>query len=269
MKKSSILLIACLLLSWSSKAQDSNAIQQSSVVTELDKKKEVFPSNQVKVNLATILWNTGSINYEKRISNRWTVGLTANYRPKGKPPFKSTLQKLFGDKNKSYLDNAFDIHQLEYSNWSISPEFKFYFNKANAFKGFYIAAFAKYEHIDMQYDLPLSFDASGYTIQTKLPLEGSVQPWSGGIYIGHQWQLAKNWYLDWQIIGGNFGVGKLEMYANQSLTDKEQEKIKAFAEEIQEELSDLNYEVNNQGAKIWGNIPWAGLRTGLSIGFVF
>lgn len=263
MKRSSFFILACLFFSWMGYAQND----------VLAKKKAKTPiitlNNQVKVNLATLLWGTGSVNYERKISNRWTVGLTANYRPKSTAPFKSYLQDIFGDEGKDYMDNAFDIDQLEYGNWSISPEVKIYLGESGAFKGFYIAGFVKYEDIAIDYDYTLVYSTQGQTIQSVLPLDGDLKAWTGGIYFGYQWQLGKKLYLDWQIIGGNFGGGSLDVSVYQALSQYEQDQIISFAKEIQDQLSDVEYEVNSQGARIWGNIPWAGLRTGLSIGFVF
>lgn len=270
MKRSKNLIFLCLLFSWSSYAQDIILNQLNKIESKDDyENPERTLNNQIKINLATLFWQTGSLNYERQISNRWTLGITANYRPNGSAPFKSQIQKIFGESNETYLDNKFDVNQLDYGNWSLSPEVKFYLGKSGAFKGFYIAGFVKYENIDLDYDLPLEFDIQGYNIQSILPLSGSITPWSGGIYFGNQWQLGKNWYIDWQIIGGNFGGGNMEVSAHQNLSDEHQEKIRSFAEEIQDQLSNLEYEVNSKGARIWGNIPWAGLRMGLSIGFAF
>lgn len=263
MKTSNIFFLILILFNWMANAQDGTILEE-----EIEF-QDISPNNQIKVNLATLFWGTGSLNYERKISYRWTVGLTANYRPKGTAPFKSTLQNIFGEKNKTYLDNVFDIDQLSYGNISLSPEVKVYLGKAGAFKGFYIAGFVKYEDIGIDYDYPFVYETQGHSFETILPLKGDLTAWTGGIYIGHQWQLGENWYIDWQIIGGNFGGGSLKISAFRTLSQYEQEKIKSFAEEIQDQFSDVNYEVNNQGARIWGNIPWAGLRTGLSIGYAF
>lgn len=263
MKVSGLLFLVLFLFSWMSYTQNDPIIEKEINHSEQSLK------NQIKVNLASLIWRTGSLNYERKVSNRWTVGLTANYRPKGTAPFKSTLQNIFGEKNKTYLDNSFDIDQLEYGNVSVSPEIKLYLGKSGAFKGFYIAGFVKYEDIDIDYNYPFIIESQGHSFQTVLPLKGSLTAWTGGIYIGHQWQLGNKWHLDWQIIGGNFGGGSLSVSAQHALTQSEQDQLLSFAEKIQDQLSDLNYEVNNQGAKIWGNIPWAGLRTGLSIGYSF
>ena len=157
----------------------------------------------------------------------------------------SYLQDLFGDKNKNYLDNAFDIDKLSYGNWSLSPEFKFYPGKSGAFKGFYIASFFKYENVNIQYDYYLNWDYNGLNFNTDLPLDGNLNSFTGGIYIGIQWKLSTNWYLDWQIIGGNYGSGKLEISAKQNLTQEQQKEIREFAQDLQEEMNQIKYDVND------------------------
>lgn len=265
MKLSKTIILASLLFGGMSYAQTEIPIE----LEEAKKEIKITPNNQIKVNLATLIWGTGSFNYERKVSDRWTLGFTANYRPKSTPPFKSTLQDIFGDKNKDFTDNSFDVDQLEYGNWSLSPEVKVYLGKSGAFKGFYIAGFAKYENIDIDYQYPLDITLNDQAFHTNLPLNGDLKTWSGGVYIGYQWNLGGSFYLDWQIIGGNFGGGNLEVYAYEALTSDEQEQIRSFAEDIQDQLGNLKYEINDDGAKIWGSIPWAGLRTGLSLGFVF
>ena len=238
-------------------------------ITEIPEDPTFQANNQIKFNFVPLLWKTGSLNYERKLSKRWTLGLTANYRPKSDAPFKSYFQKMFGEDGKGYLDNAFDIDKLEYGNWWLSPEVKVYLGKSGAFKGFYIAGFFKYENIDIDYDYYLNWEENGLNFNTSLPLEGDLRSWTGGIYVGIQWKIADNWHLDWQIIGGNYGGGKLEVSVHQELTPEQQNEIRDFAQDIHEELNDVKYEVNNHGAKIWGNIPWAGFRTGLSIGYSF
>lgn len=127
----------------------------------------------------------------------------------------------------------------------------------------------KYENIDLKYDYLLKWSTQNVDFAMDLPLNGDLNTWTGGVYIGVQWKLAERWFLDWQIIGGNFGVGKLEVSVQQSLNQEQQKEIMEFAKDLQADISKIKYEVNDQGAKIWGNIPWAGLRTGLSIGYSF
>lgn len=267
--KSNFIILVFLFFTWIGYPQDIDSILDEASFNAEIENSIATARNQVKVNLATLFWKTGSLSYERQLSKRWTLGITANYRPKETASFKSQIQDIFGNKYKSYRDYAFDVDQLKYGNLSISPEVKIYLGKSGAFKGFYIAGFVKYENIDMDYDLPLSFDIHGHNIDTVLPLVGDLKPWTGGLYVGHQWKINKSWYIDWQIIGGNIGGGTLTISAHQPLTQDEQERILSFANQIQDELDDVNYEVNSQGAKIWGNIPWAGLRTGVSIGYTF
>ena len=69
-------------------------------------------------------------------------------------------------------------------------------------------------------------------------------------YFGYQWKLGKNWYLDWQQ-SVEILVMELRSFAHQTLSEDDQEKIISFAEDIQNQFSDVEYEVNSQGARVW------------------
>lgn len=227
------------------------------------------PKSAVKFNFVPLVWDTYSLQYEHKIGKHFSLALTGNLRPEKKVPFSSTIQKAFGDEDLDYTDNAFDVDKLKYSTWALSPEVKWYPSKKGALRGFYLAAFAKYEVVDVNYEYYLEWTEAGVSFNEDLPLNGDIKALSGGVYIGVQWKLAKHIYLDWQIIGGNFGSGTATISAKYDLTPEQQEVLRDFAADLKDEVSELDYEVNNKGAKIWGDIPWAGLRTGLSIAYVF
>lgn len=223
--------------------------------------------NLVKFNPVPLVWGTGSLSYERKIANQWAIGATLNYRPKGKAPFKSTLQKIF-ENDTSNKNLTFDVDKLKYSNFSFAPEIKFYFGKKGAFSGFYIAAFAKIETTKVDY----AYRFNELLLLNKdpdLPLKGNINAFSGGIYCGIQWNIGKNFYLDWQIIGGNYGFANINISSNRNLTPDEQIALNYFAKDLKDNFKNMEYEVNEDGIKIDGKMPWAGLRTGLSIAYSF
>lgn len=221
-------------------------------------------NNLVKVNLAPLIWSTGSLTYEHKISKRLTAGGTLNYRPSSKVPFKSSFEDIITDEDNS----SFDINALEYSNFSFAPEIKLYLGKKGAFHGFYVAAFAKWENTKVDY----LYQFEELTLIQKdinLPLEGTAKAFTGGVYFGAQWHLGKNIYLDWQIIGGNFGSAKLDITAVKDLTQEEQDELRKFAEDLKDSFEDIDYEINGRGVKLKGKMSWAGLRTGISVAYRF
>ena len=78
MNKTSYLILLCFLFSCYNYAQEADFTHYETDFNVEEEKTEVSLNNQIKVNLATLLWGTGSINYERRLSKQWTIGLTAN-----------------------------------------------------------------------------------------------------------------------------------------------------------------------------------------------
>ncbi len=223
--------------------------------------------NLVKFNPVPLVWGTGSLSYERKITDQSTIGATLNYRPQAKAPFKSTLQKIF-ENDTSNKNLTFDVDKLKYSNFSFAPEIKFYFGKKGAFNGFYVAAFAKIENTKVDY----AYRFNELLLLNKdpdLPLKGNINAFSGGIYCGIQWNIGKDFYLDWQIIGANYGLANININANRNLSIEEQTALQYFAKDLKNNFKNIDYEINNEGIKIKGNIPWAGLRTGISIAYRF
>lgn len=223
--------------------------------------------NLAKFNIVPLAWGTGSLTYERKVVGRLVAGGTINYRPRSGAPFKSTLQKIFeSDDNEG--EETFYIDRLKYSNFSFAPEIKLYLGRKGAFHGFYIAVFAKMEttKIDYTYRFDELMVLNG---DVDLPLKGTVKAFSGGIYFGAQWHLGKNVYLDWQIIGGNYGSSNIDVHAYKNLSAEEQSELRDFAEDLKDGFDNIDYEVNDKGIKLKGKMPWAGLRMGLSVAYRF
>jgi hypothetical protein len=240
---------------------------QDFLQTETDSIVNPVKANLVKFNPVPLAWGMGSLTYERKVVGRLVAGATVNYRPQSGAPFKSTLQKIFeSEDNKD--DASFDIDKLKYSNFSFAPEIKLYLGKKGAFHGFYIAAFAKIETTKIDYTY--RFDELIFLGEDpNLPLTGKIKAFSGGIYFGAQWHLGKNIYLDWQIIGGNYGSANIDINASKNLSAEEQAELKDFAEDLKDSFDNIDYEINDKGRKLKGKMPWAGLRTGLSVAYRF
>ena len=261
MKNKTHLIIATCFITGALFAQTA---ETEFVQFEPEIEKEVSKNNLIKLNIAPLIWGTGSLSYERKVAKRFTAGGTLNYRPKGHAPFKSNLEDIINDGDNS----SFDINALKYSNFSFSPEVKFYLGEKGAFHGFYVAAFAKWENTKVDY-LYRFEELTLIDKDPELPLDGTAKAFSGGVYFGAQWHLGKNIFLDWQIIGGNFGSAKIDITATKDLTIEEQNELRDFAEDLKDSFEDIDYEINGKGAKLKGKMPWAGLRTGISVAYRF
>lgn len=92
--------------------------------------------------------------------------------------------------------------------------------------------------------------------------------------MGAQWHLGKSIYLDWWIIGPNYGGGKGDLNFNAALSAAEQADLRDQIEELKadepfDKIID-SYTVNSTVAFIKAKGPWAGIRGfGINLGFTF
>lgn len=254
--------LSFLLCAFASYAQQEVPMVNNDSV-KVNREKE----NLLSVNPISFVWGTASVTYERRVAEKWALGLTFNYRPENKAPFKNTLQKIFENEDADGK-TGFDIEQLKYSGVSFAPEVKFYLGQQAMFKGVYIAAFAKFEAIKMSYMYRFE-ELILIQRESEFPLEGKSNAFSGGVYIGVKWNLGKDFYLDWQIIGGNYGSANIDVSASRTLSSEEQRALYVFAEDLKENFKNIDYNINSEGIEIKGRIPWFGLRTGVSVAYRF
>ncbi len=221
-------------------------------------------ANLVKINLAALPASTFSVQYERAVAKKISVGLGLRLMPKSGLPLKSFIEDLIDD------EDAFaHLESLKVSNFALTPEVRFYMGKS-VFRGFYIAPFARYASYNakMPFDFEYEHPITG-TIEETMPLDGKISTITGGVMFGAQWKLSKLVYLDWWILGPHYGTSSGNIDGEKSLTAEEQTGLR-------EALSDLDdlpfvegYQVNDSGAHVNIKGPWGGVRAGLALGFRF
>ena len=217
-------------------------------------------NNIIKLNLPALAFKTISVQYERAIAKKMTVAGTFRYMPEGSIPLKSTVIELADDPKLERQLNNFEI-----GNMAFIPEVRFYVGKKGAFHGFYLAPFASIARYSS--NLLFEFDDNGTT--ETIPLSGDVNAFTGGLMLGAQWKLSKAVYLDWWILGPNYGKSKGDLTGKKSLSASEQQALRDELAGLDSPLTDFTYDVNANGATINFNGPWAGVRSGICIGINF
>lgn len=232
--------------------------------------------NLVKFNLLTLIGGKFAFEYERPLTNRISVGATLNFRPKKGIPFGSTVKNVVDDEDLNDL-----IDNFKSSNFSITPEARFYVSKRAPFRGFYIAPYVKYASYgaSLPYDFEVDVENGGTDIYSRtetIPLKGSIQGFTAGVSFGTHFKLARNIYLDWRIIGPGYGSSKGNISGQMALDADEQAALRESMDDLKSDMSDLplgikiDYDVNANGAEVKVlRSPWAGIRSGLSIGYKF
>ena len=226
-------------------------------------------NNILKINLPAIALNNYSIQYERAVGRKVSVGLTYRFMPKSGLPLKGAVENIIDD-----AETWKQIKDLKTSNFALTPEVRFYFGQS-AFRGLYVAPFVKIARYkadlpNFEYDVELDPALGmGSTVTEHIPLNGKLNTITGGVLIGAQWKLSKVLYLDWWILGPQYGSSKGHLTGTKDLDQYEQKALKEELEDLDIPMVDTKTEVNNRGARLDMDGPWTGLRAGINLGIRF
>lgn len=224
-----------------------------------EQKPEIENKNMVKLNLLALTAGNISLQYERLITPKTTVGVTVNMMPSKGLPFSNSIESFVDDQ-----ETTAQLEQISVSSFSVTPEIRFYLG-TEGYKGFYIAPFVRYGTYNV--DLPLTYDYEGE--EESIMIDGTVKAFSGGFAIGAQWRVYKDFYIDWMIMGPHYGSATGTLEGNRSLNQSEQDAIRNSLNDLDIPVVDFEYEVNDSGAKAKLDGPWAGIRASIGIGYRF
>jgi hypothetical protein len=216
--------------------------------------------NVLKLNVSALIFKNISVQYERKLSKRFSFAGNVHFIPFGKLPFSGLVKQAINDA-------SVPVDKFKLGSFGFAPELRWYVGKKGVFNGFYLGLFGAYNNYSA--NLPIN-----YSNDTKTGIfTGDVKTITGGLQIGAQWKLSKTVYLDWWIIGGNFGQGKGNLTFSGTLTPTEQADITDQIEQLKNDLPFNvieSYTVTGNGAVIYAKGPWAGLRgMGFNLGIRF
>ena len=225
-----------------------------------NKEISIMKKNIIKINLPALAFKNITVQYERALSRKTTVAGTFRFMPKGSIPFKSNIIKLADDPE---LERQ--LNNVEIGNMAFMPEIRFYLGKKGAFHGFYLAPFASIA----RYSTNLLFEYDDNGVTKNIPLNGNVNSFTGGLMLGAQWQLSKALYLDWWILGPNYGNSNGDIAGTKTLSPAEQQSLRDELSMLDIPLTKYTYTVDGNGATVNFKGPWAGVRSGICIGINF
>jgi hypothetical protein len=219
--------------------------------------------NLVKLNLTGLFVKNYSLQYERILNRRTSVGLSFRTMPSTGLPMKGLLKDVTD--NDPYTNQVID--NLRLSNIAITPEFRFYLGQGYG-KGFYIAPFYRYAKFKSE-DLVFEYEHGNTT--ESIVLRGEQSSHTAGIQFGAQWFLGKSVALDWWILGPHYGTvnGHSTGITDRVLSQQEQNSLRRALEDVDIPIADKEITVSSSGANVKLSGGWAGLRAGLSLGIRF
>ena len=81
--------------------------------------------------------------------------------------------------------------------------------------------------------------------------------------------IANKFYLDWSILGPNYGFSNGELLGTRTLMASEQQSLREELDDIDLPVGRTTSTVNASGATLKVDGPWAGIRGNIGIGYRF
>lgn len=221
--------------------------------------------NIIKTNVTGYIFRNINLSYERSINRWFSMNIGFGIMPEGKIPFKNSI---LNDDDEERFKNL----EAKASNFTIEP--RFYLGKGYG-KGFYFAPYYRYSKVTSNtFDFIYDYRAiNNITYQIPLKGSGDTSGNSGGLMVGAQFFLNKSqsFVLDFWIAGAHYGKGKGDfvLSGNVNLTPEMQAQLKAEIEKLDIPYVDYTVQTNSSGATIDVDGPWAGFRSGLSLGYRF
>lgn len=223
----------------------------------------------IKTNLLTLPFKTFQLQYERSIKPKTSIGLSFSFTPNRDLPFKDLYIDRIEDE-----DAKKTVEEAQYNRFSIQPEIRFYFGNNSTFTRFYVAPYLKYSRYTSSFRLNYSYVNAVDNIlsEVDVPIKGPINAISAGYGIGLQFNIVKDFYLDWQIIGNHFGYafGKGTGTSSQPLSQNVQDDIRESLQQLNDTpVYKFDYHVDERMMEIKPSGPILGLTMGLSIGYRF
>jgi hypothetical protein len=221
--------------------------------------------NIIKLNLSSLIFSNFSLQYERVLTRKSSIALGLSVMPKTGLPFAKTLKDKYG----SNSDAARAIDETRLSNFSITPEYRFYLGKKGAPTGFYVAPFVRYNHLN--FNQFYRFTPSDNK-QHVANIVGSINNIGGGLLIGTQWNLSKKLTLDWWIAGPIYGSSKGTLTGTDpmDIPAADRPNIKRDIESLDIPATKIQAAVGKNQIDVTLDGPYVGLRAfGFALGIKF
>lgn len=259
----SLLLIVCICSFIAGAHAQSLDKPSGSSAGRPEKKGE--KKNIVKVNLLALPLKNFSFQYERVLTKHLSLALGVRTMPSSALPFQSSFISIANITDQQSIDN---ISKFKTGNFALTPELRFYLSKRGYGRGFYIAPYYRYAKFISE-ELPVEYTSGSATASIRL--KGDIATHNAGLLFGAQWKLGKAVSLDWWILGAHYGQssGTLTGTPSQALTQQEQTDLRSQIESLDIPLTNIKAEVTTNSAKAIFDGPWAGIRSGITLGIRF
>ncbi len=225
------------------------------LLAQKNKDKTELAQNGIKINASSLLFGHLALQYERVLSDHFTVCMGLRVRPKLQFGGSEIFEEANTDPN-----NTVRYERFRYGSIAITPEFRYY--PKQAMRGIYLAPYFRYRNTP--FDMSFSYVNSFGQIQTD-EFRGHLNALMGGLMIGTNIYLSPKMSLDIFIFGGHYSSQKfgLSWTAIPPLTAYDQQQFSESFAEIEEDLpgtTKFDYTVNSSGFDVDARFGSVGFR---------
>lgn len=239
------------------------------VVSENGRQQVAGQMNAVKMNVLALPFRSFSFQYERVAAKRISVALGVAIIPRGSFPWLGSFKSIIGDE-KTFNE----LKQARVGGVAITAAPRFYVGKHGGLRGFYIAPYLRYSTYGLnadQFEYEVTVETEFGTLHDTrhIPLTGRINSFTGGVLFGAQWRIASRLTLDWWILGAAYGGATGNLTGTATLSPEEQEGLREELNELEIPMVKTTAMVDANGGRLHLKGPWAGIRSGVAIGFLF
>lgn len=221
-------------------------------VSTLPKSCFAQKKNIVKAGLLGLPFKSFSVGYERILSPKTSVALSASFMPERILPAR-------------LVEESDDLFGGRFSGVSLTPEFRLYSKKKEAPAGGYLAPYLRYTNYKS--------DLSGIIEDELAAVNANLTSFGLGIQFGTQWTIKDLITIDWYFLG--ISVNRYNVRTDIILLSS-QTGFEDYREDLEASLQDIpiigaNAEVTVDESTIKVSAPFIflGLRSGLAVGVWF
>lgn len=232
-----------------------------------DPAARTHPSNLVKLNITAPLLKNYGVQVERILTKRLSVAIAGRLMPASTLPLRSWIKKEVLEEENQLVSDILD--QVDFSNYALTSELRYYFGKKGYGQGFYLGPYYKLARYTM-HTKTLSYEV-GPDQRYDITVSGGLRAHTGGLAVGAQWHLTKHLSLDLWLLGPAIGGASGEMagVVPQQLSVQEQEELRGYLQDIDIPFSSESVTVHANGGGIELRGTWAGIKTGILVAFRF
>ena len=212
--------------------------------------------NALKINSMALAFKNISLQYERRISDHWSVLMQGGYKWGGKIPKVVGLGEVVLTSESGGLQGV-----------SFSPEARYYFNFCgcgSSHAGFYAGLYTRFSnyHGDLTFNF---WDGSQYI---DVGGAGSMRELGAGIQLGYQFVFKGRFLVDLMFAGPRTSFNRLRMSVD---SDYAAELIPIIEEELNKRLEWIGRDPisNPVEADAQVKFGFTSFRYALGIGYIF